>query len=201
MQKLVDLYPNRQIYALELPCIIVGTFSKIPTMDEILGSIDEFFAECDLKRCSFIAHSYGTIVCTWLSYHRPQYISKLTLVDPVCFNLLQSRFLQKCIYQQPSCFAHGISLFLIFRDPLLASIFSRNFWWHQNNLFPEDIKVPTDVYLPDLDWIIDTPKVFKYLQNRLAAAPHPNVKVHMLNVAHSEYLFNAKGLAKICESV
>ncbi|KAJ9079139.1 hypothetical protein DSO57_1038581 [Entomophthora muscae] len=28
MQKLVDLYPNRQIYALELPCIIVGTFLK-----------------------------------------------------------------------------------------------------------------------------------------------------------------------------
>lgn len=170
MQRLVELHSDRQIYALELPFIIVGTFSGIPLMDEVLASIDALFLENGLKEASFIAHSFGTVVCTLLSSHRPHYIKKLTLVDPVCFNLVQSQFIQKCLYQPPSCFAHDLMQFFILRDPLIASLFSRNFWWHTCSLFPDDIKVPTNVYLPHLDWIINAPKVFLYFQKRLSAA-------------------------------
>ncbi|KAJ9088165.1 hypothetical protein DSO57_1025830 [Entomophthora muscae] len=201
IHKLIEHHPNRDIYALELPCIMVGSFSDLPTMDEILASVDDFFAENRLQQCSFIGHSYGTIVCTWLNYHRPKYIANLTLVDPVCFNLFESQLIKKCLYQGPSCFIHGFSLHVVFRDPLLASVLSRNFWWHQNNLFPDDIKAKTNVYLSDMDWIIDTLAVVNYLKLQLAVNPNPNVHIHMLHMAHGEYLFNSDVLDAICQDV
>ncbi|KAJ9088164.1 hypothetical protein DSO57_1025829 [Entomophthora muscae] len=196
--KLIEHHPNRNIYVLELPCIVASTFSDIPTMDEILASVDDFFVENSLQQCSFIGHSYGTIVCTWLNYHRPHYIADLTLVDPVCFNLFESQVLNKVSYQKPSCFAHDLFLYLIFRDPLLASIFSRNFWWHQNILFPEDIKIRTNVYISDLDWIIDAPAIIRYLQHQLAVNPNPNISIHIIHMAHCEYIFNSDVLDAIC---
>lgn len=158
---------RRPIVFLNLPHISLNVVSSVPSVEETLACIDTIFRRHSLGPCSWVAHSYGTIVSTWALKQRPEYISKLTFVDPVCFALWEPDLIYNFLYRTPSAPIHRIAQYFVAQDLLVAYTLFRRFWWLQNLLLPEELGVELDVFLSSHDFIIDARKTGRYLRGRV----------------------------------
>jgi len=56
-----------------------------PRPDEIALSISKFLQESGHYTADFVAHSFGTVIATYVSNHQPNVVGKIAFVDPLCF--------------------------------------------------------------------------------------------------------------------
>ncbi|KAF4756436.1 Ribose-phosphate pyrophosphokinase 2 [Perkinsus olseni] len=102
--------------------------------------------------------------------HEPSRIASLSLVDPVCFLLVKNDLLlntQRKAHEDPI----GIlATYLVFRELYTAHTLTRNLFWEQNNVWPEELRgVPTHVSLCGRDFIIPAHSVRRLLEAEAAA--------------------------------
>jgi len=200
IMEIVRQDPERPIFILELPHISLTLVNHVPTMEETIESVDEIFHRHNLKSCSWVAHSYGTIVTTWVLKERPKYINKLSFVDPVCFALWEPDLIYNFLYRSPPGPIHRLCQFFVAQDLLVSYTLFRNFWWLQNVLFPEDLHCPTKVYLSSHDFIIDSSRLHRYLKvqheekNRI---PVPFEITKMNGMAHGSFMNSKKYVSLI----
>jgi len=88
VKSVVSAYPERPILILELPNISLKVMGRVPSIEDTLEAVDEIFAQHQIRNCSWLAHSYGTIVTTWILKERPNYVNKITCIS--FYNLLFS---------------------------------------------------------------------------------------------------------------
>lgn len=191
--------PERPVFIFELPHISLKIVDHVPTMEETIESMDEIFRRHKLKSCSWLAHSYGTIVTTWALKERPKYINKLSYVDPVCFALWEPDLIFNFLYRKPPGAIHRLMQFFVAQDLLVSYTLFRNFWWLENILFPDDLHCPTQVYLSSHDFIIDSSRIHDYLQTQVQESrvhvPFEITKMHGL--AHGSVLNSDKYVRQI----
>jgi len=192
-----QLHPSRPVFILELPHISLKVFHSVPSHDETVSAMDFIFERHGLhgRNCSFIAHSYGSIVAAWILKQRPNYISKLCMVDPVCFTLWEPDLIYNFLYRVPSKPIERLCQFFVAQDMLVAFTLFRNFWWLQNILFPEDLKILQDssVFVSSHDFIINASEVHGYLKDRMGPG-----KVNVMNgLSHGSFLNSLKFTEKI----
>jgi hypothetical protein len=72
----------------------IGASSRRLTLDEVQQSADPI-------KALVVSHSYGTFVSTWLVKYRPDLISSVVLIDPVCF-LVSVQTCHACGKRAPS---------------------------------------------------------------------------------------------------
>jgi hypothetical protein len=169
-------------------------------MDETIEAVDEIFRRHNLKTCSWVAHSYGTIVTTWVIKERPKYIYKLSFVDPVCFTLWEPDLIYNFLYRIPPGPIHRLCQFFVAQDLLVSYTLFRNFWWLENLLFPEDLHCPTKVYLSSHDFIIDSSRTESYLKTQSEVADKIQVPfevTRMNGLSHGSFLNSAKYCSQI----
>ncbi|EER06627.1 ribose-phosphate pyrophosphokinase, putative [Perkinsus marinus ATCC 50983] len=117
-----------------------------------------------------IGHSFGTFVVRWMLAHELNRIASLSLMDPVCFLLVKNDLLlntQRKVHEDPI----GIlATYLVFRELYTAHTLTRNFFWEQNNVWPEELRnVPTHVSLCGKDFIVPAHSIRRLLEAESAA--------------------------------
>ncbi|XP_021961962.1 uncharacterized protein LOC110857667 [Folsomia candida] len=161
------LTTNKPIYILNLPHISLKLVTSVPSMDDTLFAIDQIYSRHKLPACTYLAHSYGSIVTTWVLKNRPPtYISSIVFVDPVCFSLWEPDLIYNFLYRTADSPIRRVAQYFVAQDLLVAYTLFRRFWWLENVLFPEDVNVPMQVYLSSHDFIIDAGSTLEYLRGR-----------------------------------
>ncbi|KAJ9062265.1 hypothetical protein DSO57_1012711 [Entomophthora muscae] len=191
---LVRKYPKRRIILYIISNACLAPASDDISVEDIISTIDILFANEKVSKVSIIAHSFGTMVAGFLVLHRPQYLARLTFVDPICFMIYDSSFAFLSLYAKPTCLFHHI-YYILSRDPVFAS-FLHNQWLPVFLFFPESITVPATIYVAERDWIVDGRKTFNYLQDRKAKSNLDNVDLHLIDMTHGEYLYSMERIKR-----
>ncbi|GLC37380.1 hypothetical protein PLESTM_000577500 [Pleodorina starrii] len=103
---------RRPVYAVQYKHVSMRLTTTIPAPHEVATDVADFLAARGVTRMSLLAHSYGTLVASALtklaaaSSAAPA-ISRLTLVDPVCFAMFLPHLVRNAIYQQPLTHEQG----------------------------------------------------------------------------------------------
>lgn len=191
---LVRKFPNRRIVVLDVLCVTSVPCSPMMGAPEITQYISEVLEMHGIAQVSIFAHSYGSVVAGWLLRFRSACVGRVTMVDPICFQMWDSTLIRKLVYAQPSCSFHHV-LYVISRDPAFGA-FLHNFNLTQFMFFPESITVPTQIFIANRDWVVDGPASFEYLVRRKAKSNIANMNVHLVDMTHGGYLLNLDHMAR-----
>lgn len=195
--RLTQLYPDRQIILFEIPSVSLSPVASINTKDQSVLAIDIIFKTHNVTSCSLIAHSYGTIIATWLVKFRPHYITKLSLVDPICFMLWDSTLVCGFLLSRPTSMLHEFIRLFLSRDLTMANTFCRYFLWHASFMFPEELHCATNIYFSKKDCIIDAKTCHAYLQKHQTE----HMTLTMFDISHGVYLIDGEILDSILTKV
>ncbi|KAJ9077504.1 hypothetical protein DSO57_1016106 [Entomophthora muscae] len=179
-------HPGRAVILLDLPYISMLPTDVILDHDETLQALDAMFLRHNLENVSLVAHSYGTIVTSWIIQHRPQYLSKSLLVDHICFMMWDPMLAYSFLYAKPKCILHEMARFFLSTDPLINHTLSIDTYWYESVLYPERITIPTTVMLSQDDWLASPKAIHEYLEKRLP----PNCNVVSLDTFHGGVIFH-----------
>ncbi|KAG2436557.1 hypothetical protein HYH02_011494 [Chlamydomonas schloesseri] len=98
---------RRTVYAVQYKHVSMRLTTRIPAPHEVAADVGTFLMREGVTRMSVLAHSYGTLVASALNKAAAANpaaaptISRLTLVDPVCFAMFLPHLVRNAIYQQP----------------------------------------------------------------------------------------------------
>jgi pimeloyl-ACP methyl ester carboxylesterase len=81
----------------------------VPTMDETLVALEEIFSTENIEKATWMGHSLGSVICSWVCRERPQWLSKVVLLDPVVFKLWEHDVAFNFMYRPPKT---GIDLLM-----------------------------------------------------------------------------------------
>ncbi|KAI0241866.1 hypothetical protein L0F63_004358 [Massospora cicadina] len=193
LKEMSECHKRREVVLLELPHISMDIASTILDHDQTLTAIDAIFKRHRFKKVSLVAHSYGTVLASWVMRTRPHYLCRLTLVDPVCFCVWDSTLARNFLYAKPLSFIHDLTLFFVARDPLINHTVSRELYWYESVLYPEDIVVPATIFLSTFDWVVDATRCYRYLNQRLPT----HCKLELMETFHGGCLAKRSYYTKI----
>ncbi|KAF4724716.1 hypothetical protein FOZ62_024104, partial [Perkinsus olseni] len=163
-------FPDRDIFCIEVPHVAMRPYPNLPSAREMSVVVADMLTAWGYSQAHMIGHSFGTFVVRWMLAHEPSRIASMSLVDPVCFLLVKNDLLlntQRKAHEDPI----GIlATYLVFRELYTAHTLTRNLFWEQNNVWPEELRgVPTHVSLCGRDFIIPAHSVRRLLEAEAAA--------------------------------
>src|SRR5262245_52750303 len=93
--------PHRKIILLELPCVAMRLCEEVVSMTDTLKAIDALVDGDDgTERCTWVGHSFGTIVVGWVVRYQPHLVDGVVMIDPVCFTLWDGELVRNFLYKQ-----------------------------------------------------------------------------------------------------
>ncbi|KAJ9074766.1 hypothetical protein DSO57_1003044 [Entomophthora muscae] len=197
LQTLLEAYPQRSVVLLELPHVSMAHTNVILDHDQTLYAIDAIFEHHHLGKVSLVAHSFGTLMASWIVRQRPQYLARVVLVDAVCFRMWDSTLAYNFLYAKPFSFIHDLARFFIAQDPLVTHTLSKELYWYESVLYPEDIPVPATIFLASHDWVVDAMAIERYLAPRLP----PGCNVILMDTHHGGSLIQNEHLLRVIQCV
>eukprot|EP00581_Thalassiosira_minuscula_P014098 CAMPEP_0183720086 /NCGR_PEP_ID=MMETSP0737-20130205/12798_1 /TAXON_ID=385413 /ORGANISM="Thalassiosira miniscula, Strain CCMP1093" /LENGTH=743 /DNA_ID=CAMNT_0025949897 /DNA_START=717 /DNA_END=2948 /DNA_ORIENTATION=+ len=116
------------------------------------------------SRGAFFGHSYGTSWVSFMCKYAPSAVAAVLFLDPVCFCLHCPRLTQKFVYHRAD---PGSTSHMIRTDVNVNWTIQRGFPWARISLFTEQIPcVPCAVFISELDALVPSAKVEKYLRSK-----------------------------------
>lgn len=155
----------------------------------------------------FFAQSYGTVMLTWILRRVPSIVSRVTLLDPVCF-ATELRGVVELRMRRAKL--HNAGLLEQFWDQWattelgLASLLHRQIDPFETVLRPEHLQnVPTLIILMEDDMLVDTRKVQVLLAHAQQQRTNPErpMIVRMMPGSHGSALLHADLRREIADSV
>ncbi|KAG2443844.1 hypothetical protein HXX76_002187 [Chlamydomonas incerta] len=216
---------RRAVYAVQYKHVSMRLTTRIPAPHEVAADVGAFLMREGVTRMSVLAHSYGTLVASALNKAAAANpagapaISRLTLVDPVCFAMFLPHLVRNAIYQQPVVAAAtaavaaagaaaapaasvGGGLLRQLLKGLVVAEFHcsvalrRRLDWTTVNLWPSELPANSTVVLSGRDNLVPVAEVRQILANRAklvtadAAASLPTV-FHHAHIGHGGFLVDA----------
>jgi len=118
----------------------------------------------------FIGHSFGTLIVGWVMKMSPSTLLHQTLLEPASCLIMKCESITK-VFQglvRSRCY-HLLIQYFGFCELFTANLLSRNVFWEQSTVWPEDFHVPTLVQLAGEDHIVQSLFVRRMLENERAA--------------------------------
>lgn len=172
---------NRPIILLDLPHVSLRMHSDIP---DIITQIDSICSMLDdtcgaNSKATFVGHSFGTILLSWMVQNKPDRVSGCVFLDPICFQLHRKEILfnfhlqrvDKKIqegkkWRNPFSVESLINLAGTEMNTNYAML--RKFSWAANSLWPEDLAkegIPAAILLSENDEIVPSLEVCDLFQD------------------------------------
>lgn len=131
---------NRTVLLIDFDAIKIKSMSfYMPTTDQFCNIIIKIFRKHHIDKVSLVGHSFGTIICGWLIMRHPDYIHHMTLIDPVSLLLALPDVAYSFLYRKPTKLTEWIIHLTAARELTISHTLHRNFVWHENALWLEDI--------------------------------------------------------------
>jgi pimeloyl-ACP methyl ester carboxylesterase len=140
-------HPNRTVILADLDAVkIKSMYFHMPSMDRYNGAILRVLRRHCIDKVSIVGHSFGSITASWLATKHPEVVSHITLLDPVSLLLCLPDVVENFIYRslrQCRSPIEAIIWFFAAREITISYALHRNFIWHYNILWLQD--VPSDI--------------------------------------------------------
>lgn len=202
---------SRTMFIVELPFVSMDIFASIPTAKDTARSLDLMLHQHGFRSACFVAHSYGTAVCSWVLRYRPHLAQSLVLIDPISLLLCFANVLSDFIYHRsenqsrkriPRFLFLILFKFISAREIGIAETLCRNFWWYEAMTFAEDLPRNTSVILSENDRIVPVSKITQYLKNWNDKALDKPIRVMVQRgMMHGGFLFSRKDQLSISEII
>lgn len=136
-------YPEADVFCVDMPHIQMRPREEVPSAREMCACVGDMLRAWGHSSAHLVGHSFGTIVCSWLVRYTPSMVVSASFVDPVCFLLVKSDLIFNALYNHKSSPfkdpGNWFLSFLIFRELYICHTLMRNFFWQQNNLWPDEL--------------------------------------------------------------
>lgn len=96
------------------------------------------FEHHGIQKASLVAHSYGNFYVSCLCKLAKEKIHSACLIDPVCCCMWSGHLISNFVYN-PARSTTGLITWLIARDIHTATAVSRNFFWTDVNMWPDEV--------------------------------------------------------------
>mmetsp|Transcript_23762 Transcript_23762/g.66744 ORF Transcript_23762/g.66744 Transcript_23762/m.66744 type:complete len:175 (+) Transcript_23762:1-525(+) len=117
------------------------------------------------RSACFIAHSYGTVVLSWILRGQRDIVAKAVFLDPVCFLLCQPDVAYKVLYRRPPNLFMTAAANLCFWELFTANALMHHFYWQHNTLWKDEIPAGSVVAIAGRDDVSDPKAVRQYLED------------------------------------
>lgn len=212
----MSLDENTPIILLDLPFISLRVHDEIPLIESQVNSMCKILdstvgrnKDGTPKKATFIGHSYGTILLSWMVQSNANRVNSCVFMDPICFqlhlkNILYNFHMQRMDkriqsdnqWTNPFSLEGIVNLAGTEMHTNYATL--RQFSWATNELWPEDIlnaKNSALILLSEHDEIVPTIEVDKQITNfnleNLDLRGESFVKSHVFkNASHGEIFFS-----------
>ncbi|KAJ9068404.1 hypothetical protein DSO57_1029051 [Entomophthora muscae] len=201
INKLIRQFPDRTVVIFETPYANFRPTAPVATEAEGLREIDDMFLSLGLGQCTWIGHSFGTNTASWVVKHRPHYINKLILVDPVCFRTWDASLYRSLFYRPSDSVESRMFQLFLAQEPNIACAVTRQLNWYENTLFPEQMAMPTEIFFSSFDTLVDLKGCQDYLQHRIAKDNLPHIHLNMLPIARASFQFSPRSIVKIINAI
>ncbi|CAM9685755.1 unnamed protein product, partial [Laminaria digitata] len=136
-----------------------------PSEKQLVESVEGIMERHGLSRAAFFGHSFGSIAVAWMARRRPQLVSQVVLLDPVCLLLFLPNVARAFLYPEQIglSLANKLILNLVTQEKGISHTLRRHFWWYANVMWPDDIRCPIVVGLAGRDTIVPTKPLRRFL--------------------------------------
>jgi len=191
---------DRTIILLDIPYASMRLYTEVFSMSAILSSIEQLLISLNVEHITTISHSFGTLIQSCIVKQLSHFVfdQVVIFIDPVCFLIFDSRYINNFIYRQPrtpnqlllhaSCTEDLYSIYAI----------ERHLCWYECNLWVEDIEqshIRTHVFFSENDDIIPVTFVEEYLKKS-----HINTTIFP-RFKHGQFLISSKAQQDVLEIV
>jgi len=204
---LLNSSPGRECFLVEMRNIMMCPQSmRAPSSAEIVVCIQEMLSAWAFggKRAAhFIGHSFGTIVVGWMIKFSSELVAAATLIAPCPFLLCTYDLCVNFLYRKPTTFREVMFDYYVSKETNLAFYLRRNFIWHRNNLWADELReIPCLVILLGLDEIVPSCSVRYYLSAAKNECPEMPLEVVWLpEYTHAGLLYDTKQRNEILENI
>lgn len=128
------------------------------------------------REATFVGHSLGTTVLTWLCRLRPRLVASSVFIDPICFLLhhasvsrgfLYSRYVPPPTSERARLEKQVENYFITSEAGMLHHL-HKHFHWFANNLFADELTAPAAVILAEDDQFVPVGHVRASLERAMA---------------------------------
>lgn len=189
---------GKTIFLVSLPHISMRINEDVPSSAEMVACLRDMLASWEFDSAHFVGHSFGSIVVAWMCKNSKETVKVATFLDPVCFLLIKPDVCYNFMYRRPETPTQLLMHYFVARELFIAHSLSRNFFWYQNLLWPEELVMPTLVMLSGEDSIVPAHSVRRYLTGWLQQQSTDALRLLWFpNLGHGEMNFGPVGLAAV----
>lgn len=193
IKQIMEINPERAMFIVSLPSISMKLTENVPSSAEMVPCISDMLASWGHRSAHFVGHSFGTILMSWILQRAPSMVSFATFIDPVCFLLVKPDVCYNFVYRPPSSPTQLLLSYFGARELFLAHSLSRNFFWSENIIWPEQLSKAALVVLSGRDSIVPAHSVRRYLTAYKKRHGMRNLKVLWYpHLGHGEFLLPGK---------
>uniref|UniRef100_A0A7S3V438 AB hydrolase-1 domain-containing protein n=1 Tax=Chaetoceros debilis TaxID=122233 RepID=A0A7S3V438_9STRA len=181
--------------------------SQVASISKILDSVS-----VGSGKATFVGHSYGTALISWMVQSHPEKVKGCVFIDPICFMLHLKKILFNFHLQRvdekiqstrkwDNPFSIGSLINLAGTEMHTNYSMLRQFSWATNSLWPEDLvnrNIPTSIIMSEVDDIVPVQDVEQLFQRADSAL----IDVHVFdNANHGDMLFDEEMRAVTVEII
>lgn len=163
LNEMLQRAPERSFFLISLPHISMRIKEEVPSSTEMVACLSDMLGSWGHTSAHFVGHSFGSLPLAWMARKAPSFVSMMTFIDPVCFLLVKPDVCYNFMYRKPENPTQLLINYFLAKELYIAHSLSRNFFWHQNQLWPEEFPCPTLVVLSGRDSIVPAHSVRRYL--------------------------------------
>lgn len=110
-----------------------------PSVENYTEGVRQILKRHSIRKVSVIGHSFGSITSGWFVRRYPELVCHITFIDPVSLLLQFPEVAFSFLYRQPSTLIEWVIYLAAAREITISYALRRNFCWHKNTLYLEDI--------------------------------------------------------------
>jgi len=152
------------ILCVELPFVSMSIDSKVPSIDQQVASVRTMLDQWGFEAATFVGHSYGSVMLSWMVQHAPDRVASVVFIDPIVIMLNLKSTLYNFLYKHST---NGKISDLVGSELFLNHALRRHFWWYRNIIWAQDMHhqgIPSMVIVSENDEIVPSAEVAQHVE-------------------------------------
>lgn len=196
LTEMLEKAADRSFFVISLPHISMRIKEEVPSSTEMVACLSDMLGSWGFTSAHFVGHSFGSLPLAWMARKAPGFVSMMTFIDPVCFLLVKPDVCYNFMYRRPTDPTQLLINYFLAKELYIAHSLSRNFFWYQNQLWPDELPGPTLVVLNGRDSIVPAHSVRRYLTSYKQRCKVSTLRVLWFpDLGHGEINFGPVGEA------
>jgi len=142
------------IFVPDLPFLATAPWLSVPSPREVVAQLTDMLRAHGHTAAHFTGHSFGAVVVGWVLKMSPSSVVCVTLLDPACFLVMSAECCVKICCGPVNSAVEILVRYFCFQELFTQNLLTRNNFWEQNQIWPEDLHVPSVIEFAADDHIV-----------------------------------------------